>query len=493
MEQRRYACDLHQDSAGQRTRMAEEIRYLVDRALEHVDDGSELEAGLRREAAWWMDPGLSLLDAVVRSFMTRQLLVQLEGIGGTWRNSLSYIGEPVPSDQEVCTYEYDRAAIALPSGSALARPYEWVEVPELAVDAFYTRNGMTAITAWLLALARMANEQQRPYIVLTNRLYHETIALFEQARLRGVQIQLHQTLDPLLETMNTIDGNVVVFLDSSRPDGGSEALASVLRCMGSRRGSFVVWDNTCAPAADHPFGDDSKAGDLAVPLVVIRSHAKLDQAGLELCPLGSLALVTRIDRDEDTFGWKQWRKTMRRFVAEAISATGACVSPVALRLLSRLGLPHPELSKRANECVRAANELGGKLLRAELATTACYRVETNEHKCFVEIHLDEVPGAPADLSSGYTEWPVWDVIEHELTAIQSSAADLQVPVWKSVSFGFHYTAMSWYESNEPPRPQGCPHTVLRVCFGMHDPPVTTIVSRVIARHLQERKQWTTLT
>jgi len=86
-------------------------------------------------------------------------------------------------------------------------------------------------------------------------------------------------------------------------------------------------------------------------------------------------------------------------------------------------------------------------------------------------------------------WPIWDDLDEELTQIVKRSADQDIPVWKSASFGFHYTGLSWYASDNPPRPHDCAHTVLRVCFGMHDPAQTQAVARIISSQLMAKEQW----
>jgi hypothetical protein len=211
---------------------------------------------------------------------------------------------------------------------------------------------------------------------------------------------------------------------------------------------------------------------------MLRSHAKLDQLGLEFCSLGSIALMSR--PATEGLG-AAWRTGFNRFMADSLAVTGACASPATLRLMASLGLPSPELSARGNRYLREANVLGGRLLAAGLNPSGRYVVEQSDHRCFVEIHILDLP-AP-DSIGGPPTWPAWDEFNTELTGLEQLAAKQSIPVWKSASFGFHYTGLSWYAAEGPPRPQGQPHTVLRVCFGMHDPAVTAEVADLVVQHL----------
>ncbi|SER03120.1 hypothetical protein [Actinokineospora terrae] len=479
---------------AQLDRMAEEVGHLLARLLAGAHPS--VADRLLDEAAWWSDvSGASLLTAVQRGFAVRQLVLRTADSDGSWRNSLSYIGDPSGVDEAVCTYDYERAEVRFPPESPLARPYSWVRGEDCAVETWYARNGMSAITAWLIAVARMASERGRPHLVLTNRLYHETEILFHMARLSGVVVHKHDTVGELLTAAHAAEDPVTVFLDSSRPDGGAEAVTRVLRELDPGKVGCVLWDNTCCSSADNPFEtvDGHRESTVESPvvraelnttLVVLRSHAKLDQLGLELCSLGSVAMVTT---EANTGEGPLWLEGMQRFFADALAVTGACVSPATLRLLAAVDLPNEPLSARANRHLRAANVLAGAVLKDKLDGVR-YAVEENEHGCFVEVHLLELPG-PEPIG-GPPTWPLWDDLDAELTLVEQHAARRSIPVWKSASFGFHYTGLSWYAAEDPPRPQGHPHTVLRVCFGMHDPAVTTEAAEIIAEHLTRKQSWT---
>jgi hypothetical protein len=384
----------------------------------------------------------------------------------------------------VCTYDYDRAEVRFEETSSLARPYVWVPASELHLDTWYTRNGMSALVAWLLAVARLAKEHEQRHVIFTNHLYHETDMLFDMARLNGLDVRRHASVEELLVSAARESDPAVVFLDSSRPDGGSEALRRVLRCSDPERIGCVVWDNTCVPVADHPFDAQFTPSDLGPSLVVIRSHVKLDQLGLEFSSLGSVALLVSRGAPRASH---RWRDAMQSFIPDAITVSGACASPTTLRLFAALGVPNLELTARSNACLHRANVLGGAILADRLSPTGRYRVEQSDHRCFVEIHLDEL-AAPMSIG-GPPTWPPWDDLDQELTAIEQRAALRSIPIWKSASFGFHYTGLSWYGSEQPPLPHGHAHTVLRVCFGMHDPEVTSQVAEIIAEQLRLVEDW----
>lgn len=466
---------------SQYDRLAREVRYFLARVIDQPPLPGVAREDLLAELSWWSaGHQRPLLDAVRRSFQVRQLCLRTADGGGTWRTSVSYIGDVDPADRAVCTYDYDRADIKFEPTSPLARPYPWAVGADRTVDAWYSRTGMAAITAWLLAVARTGAEQGRR-LVLTNRLYHETGALFQAMDLTHVDLRRYDTIDELLQAAAAAEYPAVVFLDSSRPHGDAQAVSRVLTESDSGQVGCVVWDNTCAPAAQRPYAVTDGTAELDRTLLLVRSHVKLDQLALEFCPLGS---ITMIGGSADGPEPAAWLDALRRFIPDCLMVTGGCASPATMRTLAALGLPNHELSAPANQLLREANRLAGRLLADGLDSTGRYRIEVNEHLCFVEIHLLELPG-PEDPGSS-APWAPWTELEAELTALERRAASQSIPVWKSASFGFHYTGLSWYGSDDG---GGAPHTVLRLCVGQHDPEVTAAVAGMVVDQLAARRSW----
>lgn len=471
--------------APQLLRLREEVGYLLTRVREQSRGVPAQHARVAAELRWWRDTtGHALIECVRRSFIVRQLCLRLADSDGTWRNAISYIGDTDPRDETVCSYDYDRAEVRFPITSALAAPYEWLKAADIEVVTWYARTGMSAITAWLIAASRIAHDAGQRCTVLTNRLYHETAVLFELADLSWVDVRTVDSAAEIVAAARSVPSPMLVFLDSSRPDGHVDAVRHVLRELDADRVGCVVWDNTCAPADEHPFGEAIDVSGLRTTLLLLRSHAKLDQFGLELCALGSLALLNgpRPSRLARTM-----LDGFTNYLPDALAVSGGCASPPTLRLLDALGLPQPELVARGNRVLRAANVRGGELLRAALEPSGRYFIEGNEHQCFVEIHVLDLPGPP-DFGAPAV-WVPWEAFDRLLTKVEQQAATVDVPVWKSASFGFHYTGLSWYSAEDLPRPHGHAHTVLRLCFGMHDPDVVARVVDVVGANLLARADW----
>jgi hypothetical protein len=151
--------------------------------------------------------------------------------------------------------------------------------------------------------------------------------------------------------------------------------------------------------------------------------------------------------------------------------------------MTALGLPSPVFAARGNRYLRAANRLGGRLLADLSAHDDRYRVDRPEHEFFAEIHvLDHSPPDIADKNSPFIR---------RIAGVEDLAARHSIPVWKSGSFGFHYTALDLYSSalgNWSPVLTEAPHITLRVAFGGHDVPMATQVAQLIIDGLTERRR-----
>ncbi len=472
--------------APQLQRLREDVGYLLARIREQSSSVPAQRARVEAELRWWRDAARHpLLECVQRSFALRQLCLRLADSDGSWRNAISYIGDTDPRDEAVCTYDYDRAEIRFPVTSALTSPYAWTAAMRPEISTWYARTGMSAITAWLIAASRIASDSGRPCTVLTNRLYHETAILFELAELRWVDIRTFDDCTAIAAAAKSIKTPMVVFLDSSRPDGDADSVRRILRDVDPDRVGCTVWDNTCAPADEHPFVDGIDLATMRTSLLLLRSHAKLDQLGLEFCALGSLTLLNGPRPSHRT---RAMLDGLANYLPDALAVSGGCASPPTLRLLAALGLPEPTLVARGNRVLRSANTLAGQLLRRVLEPSGRYLIEENQHRCFVEIHVLDLPGPP---NLGAPEvWVPWDAFDGVLTTVERQAAALQIPIWKSASFGFHYTGLSWYPAEDGPFPHGHAHTVLRLCVGMHDPQVVAQVVEIVSANLLARVDWT---
>ena len=412
-------------------------------------------------------------DVVRRSFEARRLCISSEE-ALSWRNSLSYIGgTPDPLDTVICSHDYERAEVTLPPDAPLSHPYPWLRRFGAESKTLYTTSGMAAIAGWLTGVARVAAEREQHHLVLTNQVYYETNRLFRLAALQHVTIRVCAGLDEILAAMAQARQPVVVMLDSTYPGGDPASVARVMRAADPERVGCVAWDSTCVPAVVDPFASLASLTSLPVALAVLRSHAKLDQLGLELCGFGS-ATIAHHGPDEPHPS--SWGSQLRFFVESIMEVSGTFAPASSVRLMARTGvLPVPRLAVRANARVREANRIGRSVLARELEPTGRFVVREYGHSCFVAIHV-------LGLSAPSTE-----TLEAEVYALETLGEEHGMAIWRSASFGFHYTALSAYEAKGPPESRGFPpHGVIRVCFGAHDGDVCRDVAMLVAEYLRER-------
>ncbi|WP_024934825.1 hypothetical protein [Actinomadura welshii] len=452
-------------AAGQAERLRDEMLHLLDRGLKTAPAGTSAAEDLAAEARWWEVERLPDLAASVRrAFAARRLLLAAPD-RRTWRDSLSYIGDADPADLTVSEHEYERSDIALRDDHPLAAPYPWAAGRDVGLTVRYTGSGMAAITAWYLALAKLTTD----VTVVTNTLYYETETLFELCPAAHVRVEPRADRDGFLRRLRTASGPVVAFLDSCQPFGDAAMVREVL-ARGDEPGPLaVVWDNACAPIA----ADPCPGGWTGVPLVLLRSHHKLDELGLELATLGSAAVATPPGMDEPR---RAHAEGLRDLLPKVLSVAGGHATAAALRTMDRYGLPDPALTARANAATLAANRAGGRALRAALDGARGCLVQEYEHGCFVNVRLT---GLRPRLGN-----PALDLVIRRAAA---DAAPEGLAVWRSGSFGFHYTALSgWAVASHDVESLGHgAHTVLRVCFGGHDDDVAAAVARLVARHVRE--------
>jgi len=182
--------------------------------------------------------------------------------------------------------------------------------------AVYTASGMAAISAVLLASAQIV---ERADLLVLPGSYGETLELVRGLvpHLRLVALSL-----PLGDAFASADSPKVLLLDSCSLAGAFEA---AVRSDGSGL-DLVVFDTTCfAGSSSRIRRVLSWARRYGIPLVLVRSHNKLDSLGAEYGRLGSAVFVQGND-DRQRAGRPEWTRL------EAETRT-------AVRLLGGAALP----------------------------------------------------------------------------------------------------------------------------------------------------------
>ncbi|WP_339032826.1 hypothetical protein WI604_16930 [Bradyrhizobium symbiodeficiens] len=164
--------------------------------------------------------------------------------------------------------------------------------------AIYTASGMAAISAVLLASAQIV--EKADLLVLPGS-YGETLELIKGLvpHLRLAALSL-----PLGDAFASANSPKILLLDSCALAGAFEA---AVRSDGSGL-DFMIFDTTCfAGSSGRIRRVLSWARRYGIPLVLVRSHNKLDSLGAEYGRLGSAVFVQGND-DRQRAGWSDWRR-----------------------------------------------------------------------------------------------------------------------------------------------------------------------------------------
>ncbi|MCA6108492.1 hypothetical protein [Bradyrhizobium cenepequi] len=207
------------------------------------------------------------------------------------------------------SYDYQRADLEVRGPSY----YQFDD--SAANETIYTSSGMAAISALLLASAPLMPDAD---ILVLPGSYSETLELIESHVRHLRLVVLKGSPD---EIASQVGGLRVLLLDSCAPAATFEA---TLRCA-SPRLDLVVFDTTCFSGSSGRIRRVlSWAHRWEIPIVLVRSHTKLDSLGLEYGRLGSAVFVDCEKRCMNHAQLKdlagEMRKAVRLFGGAALPA-----------------------------------------------------------------------------------------------------------------------------------------------------------------------------
>ena len=218
------------------------------------------------------------VDEVVRSKFRITAALRAEHELYAWRateTAWSQTSDPASGPFEF-SYDYQRADLTVRGPSF----YDFDD--SLTGTAVYTSSGMAAISAVLLASAQIVEKAD---ILVLPGSYGETLELIRGLvpHLRLVPLRL-----PLGDALAPTRSPRILLLDSCSVAGAFEA---VLRSDGSGL-DLMICDTTCfAGGSGRIRRVLSWARRYKIPLVLVRSHNKLDSLGAEYGRLGSAVFV----------------------------------------------------------------------------------------------------------------------------------------------------------------------------------------------------------
>lgn len=223
-------------------------------------------------------PRPSSVDEVIKSKFRIAATLRAEHALHDWKateTAWSHTACPT-SGPFAFSYDYQRADLKV-RGPSFYEP-----ASACTGETVYTASGMAAISALLLASARIIDQSD---ILVLPGSYGETLELIDRFVPHSRLVTLRLPLDGALASAGPPR---ILLLDSCVPTGAFEA---VLRCdvIGL---DLLVFDTTCFAGRSgrirRVLGWARRCG---IPVVMVRSHTKLDSLGAEYGRLGSAVFV----------------------------------------------------------------------------------------------------------------------------------------------------------------------------------------------------------
>lgn len=311
-------------------------------------------------------------------------------------------------------YEYQRADL-LVRGPAIYRAL--AGQTSRIVDTIYSSCGMSALATLLLPLGRTAPAVS---LVVPQGAYNETLQLVETY---APGIRIGRVAAAAAARSPDGDRLQVLLVDSSV--GGTLLPRDLLD--GSARPDLVIFDTTCLSAASGRVRRIlTRADDAGIPVVLVRSHAKLDTLGIEYGRLGSTVFVAAPGADARA---SHLLEKLACETHDAVRLLGAAPVPAHLPPFAG-GERYEALGvQRTANLIRNGRRMVRRLRAAGLSVTRF------QHGLYALLHPREN----------------WE-LEHAKQVAAHLAADLRrdaLPVRHAGSFGFDFCALDGF-----PAPSG---------------------------------------
>ncbi|MGX1322642.1 hypothetical protein AB7M17_006095 [Bradyrhizobium sp. USDA 377] len=306
------------------------------------------------------------------------------------------------------SYDYQRADLKVDGPSF----YEH----ERGSETIYTASGMAAISALLFAATRIV---ARADILVLPGSYGETLELIERfvPELRLITLSL-----PLSNVLAGAGAPRILLLDSCVSAGAFEA---ALRCDGSGL-DLLIFDTTCFAGRSGRIRRVLRwARRSGIPVVMVRSHTKLDSLGAEYGRLGSAVFVS----------WSE------EGANDSLSERLAAEARDAVRLLGGAALPahfppfagtssYWDLTRRRVAAILRNGRHAARLFARELASLSAELHFT--HGLYVTLRsrrrLDEARARQA------------------ADAMSRDLGRDGLPIRHAGSFGFDFAATEWFHN-----------------------------------------------
>lgn len=308
-------------------------------------------------------------------------------------------------------YDYQRADLDVSGPS-------FYELEHGAIDTIYTASGMAAISALLLASARLIGEAE---ILVLPGAYGETQEFIEgyADRLRMITLSRRRS-DEAAGPKPPLSR--ILLLDSS---ASASAFDAGLRCTNTAP-DLLIFDTTCFSSGSGRIQRVlGRARELAIPLVMVRSHTKLDSLGAEYGRLGSAAFL---DWENNAAG----KSNLGELPAEtrnAVRLLGGAALPAHFPPYIGTPLYRELTNKRIAAILRNSRRAGRYLATALSGLTA-------------ELHFVHGLYVTVDRRQ-----PLDEATARQVAAEMSSdLARAGLPIQHAGSFGFDFAATEWFRN-----------------------------------------------
>jgi hypothetical protein len=307
-------------------------------------------------------------------------------------------------------YDYQRADLEVRGPSFYEHDDGWTP------EAIYTASGMAAISALLLASARVIGPAD---ILVLPGSYGETLELIEgYAR----HLRLVTLTGPLEEVIGATAAPRIVLLDSCAPARAFEAVLRVRRPVVD----LLALDTTCFSSGSGRIRRVLRwAGRSAIPVVMVRSHTKLDSLGAEYGRLGSAVFVHR--ESNDPWASRPELKELPAEMRNAIRLLGGAALPAHFPPYIGTSLYRTLTNRRVAAILRNGRRTARHFASALAGLTA-------------ELHF--VHGLYVTLRSTK---PLEEATARRAAAEMSDElSQAGFPIRHAGSFGFDFAATEWF-------------------------------------------------
>jgi hypothetical protein len=280
-------------------------------------------------------------------------------------------------------------------------------------QTIYTSSGMSAMAALLTALTRLRSSIE---VLVPQGCYSETRELLESFGAHFRILPVEAWRDP----PSTSGITRIVLLDSSVCKGFFELVGTTGNDI-----DLVIFDTTCFWRSSARIERVAKwAMHSNLPLVLVRSHSKLDCLGIEYGRLGSIVVAAPLQGLLS--GRLAWIRDLARQTSESVRLFGAAPVPSAF--------PPFAGTRQFERCsaMRVAAIIRNNRRMARLLATASgiSEVSAFQHG----LYLTLAPRGDLSIQSA----------KDLAAALSDKLASVALPVSHAGSFGFDFVAIEWF-------------------------------------------------